>query len=870
MDAIALLMQTDRTWADDRAMWALMARTAYESNRAGQRVVVFDPMYTQTVRDWRSQGADLELDLDTYTFGEMNRPDTIGIPVYHPNHWVLGIYDARSNVINYFDTLHGPLDNQTRDDMLAGVRRFYPNGVHDDGVLPRVRTVPFRAYNAQTDGINCGFHVPMLWERWLTTPEHTTFIESLSMQHERLRMINNLVDIFLGEDRPLLPLIQHARVAPLERYRASLSHYDLICRVRSAMQGTPLQSQRSQRAATHQPLPSASPATASATIPSIGQYVPYHTDTAIDAANIAAAPIRPSGRALPIEGEEEEEETDPFIAAERVEQSTTVHRYRRRARGVAKFASRRDYINFHMQRRGTIHQHHALLSYGRLTQKYLIHQAWLTYANEEEHHRRLQSTPEFRRSLRSTFIEYHQRKLQRHRQNDPNVEQQKIGKVFQMPATARQSEKNTHLNITRAMAIMKAVKPHCGMFVTYTFNCKCPEMVQMIGPNANSADYPDLCCRLSALKFREMLKVLSGPKGVLGPVKAWVWSLEYQKRGNKHWHLVLMNDPANPGDPNTPEYIDQYISAKIPVKPIPGESNYDEKLYYYNLVTSLYIHDCEDNPEAACRAGQPDNRCQFGYPKAFSERTVLHRSGVNTNVEYARPSPEQGGNTIPVTRRDGTTKVFTNQHVVPHNPALTMRMGSHVCVEFITEYSLWFYLFKYNHKLTKDTLAALYVQDPNDPNAFNVDYYNVRREFDFIGPFQAVDILRSEPWAGRSHDPMLLTVHLEGQEPFYFIAGHEEAAAKRAEHAEFRTKWTAYMKLVRDEEADLQVKMEEGEEPKISAKDLKFAEVEAHYTFHKTDERTGEYIWRFERRRRPPRGGIHIGMIYAQNPANHE
>src|ERR1700761_2734862 len=106
-----------------------------------------------------------------------------------------------------------------------------------------------------------------------------------------------------------------------------------------------------------------------------------------------------------------------------------------------------------------------------------------------------------------------------------------------------------------------------------------------------------------------------------------------------------------------------------------------------------------------------------------------------------------------------------------------------------------FYLFKYNHKLDTKTIAALYVQDPNNPDQFDADEYNVRRELDFLGPFQSVDIIRSEPWAGRSHDPLMLSVHLEGEEPVYFIAGQEEAAARRVQNAEFRTKWTAYMKL---------------------------------------------------------------------------
>jgi hypothetical protein len=183
-----------------------------------------------------------------------------------------------------------------------------------------------------------------------------------------------------------------------------------------------------------------------------------------------------------------------------------------------------------------------------------------------------------------------------------------------------------------------------------------------------------------------------------------------------------------------------------------------------------------------------------------------------------------------------------------------MLMGSHVCVEFITKYSIWFYLFKYNYKLDTKVIAALYVQDPNDPDVYNADEFNVRRELAFYGPFEAVDTLRSEPWAGRSHDPLLLSVHLEDQEPVSFIAGQEEAAERRFNHPEFRSKWTAYMELCRMD---------------ANARSYLFEEIERDYTFHVKDV-SGQYVWRFDPRRRNARGGMHIGMIYPPSRRNHE
>ena len=561
----------------------------------------------------------------------------------------------------------------------------------------------------------------------------------------------------------------------------------------------------------------------------IGAHVPYNADASIPPPRVA-----------------EQCSDEPFIGDSRVDETA----YRPRLRGPAKFASRRDYVNWQAQRREQVGKHHPILSYGALTQKYLIYQAWHIFFNEEEYQRRVQNTPEWRRTIRSEFLKYHERNLHRSHSENPSVDKEKIGRIYQMPKTSRQSSKNINLNITRAMAIRKAVNPKCGMFVTFTFNCKCVEIVELIGASANPADYPDLCCRAASVKFRQMLKLLTGPNGLLGPVKAYVWSLEYQKRGNKHWHLVLMNDPDDPVDPNTSEYVDHYISAQIPDRPEQGDPDYDAKLYYYNLVTSLYVHDCADNENAACRVGQPDGKCRFGFPKQCCAFTTVNAE--TGTVTYARPSPEHGGNSFVKRCAGGRSKVFDNRHVVPHNRVLTLLMGSHVCVEFVTKYSIWFYLFKYNYKLDSKVLAALYVQDPDNPDVYNVDEFNVRRELAFYGPFEAVDTIRSEAWAGRSHDPMLLSVHLEGEEPVSFISGRAQRSLDRVADPEYRSKWTAYMELCRRD---------------ANARKCLFEEIERDYTFHK-DSPGGANL--FEPRRRSARGGMHIGMIYPPSRRNLE
>jgi len=165
------------------------------------------------------------------------------------------------------------------------------------------------------------------------------------------------------------------------------------------------------------------------------------------------------------------------------------------------------------------------------------------------------------------------------------------------------------------MALRHHFKPRCGFFITMTFNCACPEIVQMIGQQ-NPANNANLCCRLATIKFRELIRLVFGPNGVFGPCTAYVWSREYQKRGNKHWHLVIMmdNNAQNPPFPNqnTSDYINEFISAEIPEKPTdPTDPLYREKLYLWDLIRRMY-DGCIDNPDAPCRKNQPGKQCRFG------------------------------------------------------------------------------------------------------------------------------------------------------------------------------------------------------------------------------------------------------------------
>jgi hypothetical protein len=235
-EAIAVLASNDLSLLDDRTLWAYMARVAHGSSA---RCAVYNPMYTWEQRWVLAMSQGMGLDFNAYVYGDLSRPEVIAIPIYHPGmtYWAIGIYETLSNTVHYFDPMLGPLEEQTRVDLLAAVSNFYPHGSWSDSSAPSFAVVPHVSYNTQIGDADGGFHICLLWEKWLSAPHHPTLILPLCMGHERQRISNNLVNIFIGDDEPFLPLpLRSHRVEPLTMYRDSLPHTALLDRIRLAME----------------------------------------------------------------------------------------------------------------------------------------------------------------------------------------------------------------------------------------------------------------------------------------------------------------------------------------------------------------------------------------------------------------------------------------------------------------------------------------------------------------------------------------------------------------------------------------------------------------------------------------------------------
>ena len=168
-------------------------------------------------------------------------------------------------------------------------------------------------------------------------------------------------------------------------------------------------------------------------------------------------------------------------------------------------------------------------------------------------------------------------------------------------------------------------------------------------------------------------------KGVLGKVLAYVYVIEFQKRGLPHVHMLLMleeNDKLN-----SPDDYDQMVCAEIP--------NPNEEPELYGVVLRHMIHGpCGiHNSRSPC---MKRGSCKRNYPKPFAPTTV---QGNDSYPVYRRRD-----NHDPVPLDQNARIMVDNRWVIPYNSWLLLRYDCHINVEICCNIKSVKYLYKYVYK----------------------------------------------------------------------------------------------------------------------------------------------------------------------------
>ena len=177
-----------------------------------------------------------------------------------------------------------------------------------------------------------------------------------------------------------------------------------------------------------------------------------------------------------------------------------------------------------------------------------------------------------------------------------------VGRIVILPPSFEGSQRNMYQKFQDAMTIViRHGKP--DIFLTITANPRWPDIHDNLLPHQSANDRPDIVSHVFNLKLKEFLCDLL-QRHALGHIIAYVYTIEFQKRGLPHAHTVLFL--ANDCKPRIPEDIDRLVSAEIPDPHFQSE--------FHNTVKRHMMHGpCgELDPHCVC---MENGECKKNFPK---------------------------------------------------------------------------------------------------------------------------------------------------------------------------------------------------------------------------------------------------------------
>ena len=331
----------------------------------------------------------------------------------------------------------------------------------------------------------------------------------------------------------------------------------------------------------------------------------------------------------------------------------------------------RMFHRYHLQIRPD-HFHPILQAY-RLCQKFIV-DAWATIEKHE-----------------LNWLRHHQRTLRKDlykglfdaiRSDDVNpgddVDAAQLGQRVILPSSHIGSDRAMQQLFQDSMAIVRFFgKP--TLFITFTANPGWPEVVAALDGH-QVQDRPDIMARAFELKKKALLQELND---CFGSRVGQVWTLEFQKRGLPHVHVLLFLAD----DFLDPDRIDGFIRAELPP---------DDQPRLQQIIKNSMTHSpCGLlNLDAVCmqenRKGGP-KVCSKGFPKAFCEATRINEDG------YAELRRRNNGRTWDKIV-NGHPVPIDNRWVVPYSPYLCLLLDAHINVEVCSSVKAVKYIHKYVYK----------------------------------------------------------------------------------------------------------------------------------------------------------------------------
>ncbi|XP_044592007.1 uncharacterized protein LOC123270134 [Cotesia glomerata] len=272
-----------------------------------------------------------------------------------------------------------------------------------------------------------------------------------------------------------------------------------------------------------------------------------------------------------------------------------------------------------------------------------------------------------------------------------NADAAEIGNSVILPSSYVCSPRHMQEYIQDALTFVREYERPC-LFITFTCDPKWLVITSLLLPGQNAIHRHDITARVFRQKLKSSINFITKTH-VFGPTRCWLYSVEWQKRGLPHAHILvwLINKIR-------PEEIDNIISAEIP------DSSTDQLLF--DIVTANMIHGpCGIfNRSSHCMS---DGKCTKNFPKDFTNDTITNVDGYPI---YRRRNPDNGGQSF-IKNISNTDIDIDNRWVVPYSPLLSKAYNAHINVEFCSSVKSIKYICKCVHK--GSDMAVFRVENTN-------------------------------------------------------------------------------------------------------------------------------------------------------------
>ncbi|CAD6227169.1 GSCOCG00011939001-RA-CDS [Cotesia congregata] len=349
-------------------------------------------------------------------------------------------------------------------------------------------------------------------------------------------------------------------------------------------------------------------------------------------------------------------------------------------------------------------------------------------------------------------------------------------------------------------------------------------IIDLLDPDQNSTHRHDLLARVFKQKLTKLIDLII-KNHIYGETQCWMYSIEWQKRGLPHAHILIWLKQKI-----LPTKIDDVISAELP-NPI-------EDPILFETVRKHMIH----GPCGGLNLNSPcmkDGKCTKCYPRELIHET---QTGSDGYPLCRRRKPDEGGYVTTLKMRNAVVDI-DNRWIVPYLPLLSKMFDVHINVEYCNSVKSIKYICNYVNK--GSDMAVFGLANETD----EIEQFQMGR---YISSNEAVWRIFSFSIHDRFPNVQHLAVHLGNGQRIYFNETNAQAKAAQPPH----TTLTAFFELCSTDDF---------------AKTLLYPEVSKYYTWNTSKKK-------FMRRRNgvivPKYPGVYsshaLRRVYTVHPNNAE